>query len=60
MQTAGGMKKNPRTSPARSTSTPRALDARQLATATGGRDGGVIVEKPGGVIIQVDGGVILE
>lgn len=54
VQTAGGMKKNPRTkSPAPSTATPpRVLDARQLAAATGGDKGGVIVERDGGVIIE--------
>jgi len=31
---------------------PRVLDARQLAAATGGDKGGVIVQRDGGVIIE--------
>jgi hypothetical protein len=61
VQTAGGMKKNPRTkSPAPSTTLPRVLDPRQLAAATGGDRGGVIIQRDGGVIVEADGGVIIE
>jgi len=54
VQSAGAMKKNPRTrsvAPA-TVNPPRVLDARQLAAATGGDKGGVIVQRDGGVIIE--------